>query len=105
MNARELDAALDAVGEHDAQAARRRRRVRRAGQRLGVHGGLRAYGDRLGMAGAAARAGLVASDAFAEGKRQACRYFYHWELPKIYPQLDALRALDRTTLDMQADWF
>ena len=44
-------------------------------------------------------------DAFAEGKRQACRYFYHWELPKIYPQLDALRALDRTTLDMQADWF
>ena len=44
-------------------------------------------------------------DSFAEGKRQACRYFFHWELPKIYPQLDALRALDRTTLDMKAEWF
>ena len=44
-------------------------------------------------------------DAFAEGKRQACRYFYRWELPKIFPQLCALRALDRTTLDMKAEWF
>ena len=45
------------------------------------------------------------NNAFAEGKRQACRYFFRWELPKIYSQLDALRALDRTTLDTKAEWF
>ena len=44
-------------------------------------------------------------DAFAEGKRQACRYYFRWELPKIYSTLDGLRALDRTTLDMRAEWF
>ncbi len=44
-------------------------------------------------------------DDFSHGKRQACRYYYRWELPKIYPQLDALKTLDRTTLDMRADWF
>ena len=51
---------------------------------------------------------LAAGDrdgGFHEGKRQACRYFFRWELPKIYPQLDALGALDRTTLDMHEDWF
>ena len=44
-------------------------------------------------------------DAFGEGKRRACRYFYRWELPKIVPQLETLRAIDRTTLDMRAEWF
>ena len=43
--------------------------------------------------------------AFAEGKRQACRYFFRWELPKIFSQLEALKSLDRTTLEMKVDWF
>lgn len=43
--------------------------------------------------------------AFFDGKRQACRYFFTWELPKIGPQLAALKTIDRTTLDMREDWF
>ena len=39
------------------------------------------------------------------GKLQACRYFYHWELPKIGPQLKLLASIDTTTLDMQDAWF
>ena len=42
---------------------------------------------------------------FHEGKRSATRYFYHWELPKVDAQLDLLASLDRTTLDMQDEWF
>lgn len=42
---------------------------------------------------------------FYEGKRQAARFFYRYELPKVYPQLDLLATLDRTTLDMQSSWF
>ena len=42
---------------------------------------------------------------FYRGKLQACRYFFHWELPKIKPQLDLLGAIDTTTLDMQDNWF
>ncbi len=42
---------------------------------------------------------------FREGKRQACRFFFRWELPKIYPQIALLRELDRTTLDMAEGWF
>jgi butyryl-CoA dehydrogenase len=38
--------------------------------------------------------------AFYEGKRQAARFFYRWELPRTGPQLDLLHSLDRTTLDM-----
>ena len=43
--------------------------------------------------------------AFYDGKRQACRYFFHWELPTIVPKIATLRSLDRTTLDMREDWF
>lgn len=43
--------------------------------------------------------------AFYEGKRQAARYFFRFELPKTAPQLDLLGSLDRTTLDMKDDWF
>ena len=43
--------------------------------------------------------------AFYDGKRQAARYFFRWELPKTGPQLDLLAALDRTTLDMRPEWF
>ena len=42
---------------------------------------------------------------FYEGKRQAARFFFGYELPKVYPQLDLLASLDRTTLDMQSSWF
>jgi butyryl-CoA dehydrogenase len=43
--------------------------------------------------------------AFYDGKRQAARYFYAWELPRTGPQLDLLASLDRTTLDMPATSF
>jgi butyryl-CoA dehydrogenase len=43
--------------------------------------------------------------AFYDGKRQAARYFFRWELPRTGPQLDLLAGLDRTTLDMRPDWF
>lgn len=58
----------------------------------------------------AARAGLdmgaaLDDQAFYRGKLQACRYFYHWELPKTGAQFDLLESLDTTTLDMQDAWF
>jgi butyryl-CoA dehydrogenase len=42
---------------------------------------------------------------FYEGKRAAARYFTRHELPRTGPQLDLLASLDRTTLDMRAEWF
>lgn len=42
---------------------------------------------------------------FFDGKRQAARYFFRYELPKTGPQLDLLESLDRTTLEMSPDWF
>ncbi|OBI44044.1 acyl-CoA dehydrogenase [Mycobacterium sp. E796] len=42
---------------------------------------------------------------FYEGKRQAARYFFSYELPRTGPQLDLLAALDRTTVDMRPQWF
>ncbi len=42
---------------------------------------------------------------FYLGKLQACRYFFHWELPKVQPQLDLLATIDTTTLEMQDAWF
>ena len=42
---------------------------------------------------------------FYDGKRQAARYFFNYELPKTAPQLDLLERLDRTTLDMRDAWF
>jgi alkylation response protein AidB-like acyl-CoA dehydrogenase len=47
----------------------------------------------------------AADPDFYQGKLQACRYFYVWELPKIGPQLDVLGTLDTTTLDMRENWF
>ncbi|MEN0014167.1 MAG: acyl-CoA dehydrogenase, partial [Solirubrobacteraceae bacterium] len=44
-------------------------------------------------------------DAFYEGKRQAARFFFAYELPRTGPQLDLLAQLDRTALDMQDAWF
>ncbi|GFG85659.1 acyl-CoA dehydrogenase [Mycolicibacter algericus] len=45
------------------------------------------------------------SGDFFEGKRQAARYFFRYELPKTGPQLDLLESLDRTTLQMRPEWF
>ncbi len=59
----------------------------------------------LWLSQAVAAQGHAAGDAFYAGKRQACRYFFRWELPKIGPGLDLLASLDRTTLDMSDAWF
>jgi hypothetical protein len=45
------------------------------------------------------------SGDFYDGKRQAARYFFRYELPKTGPQLDLLESLDRTTLEMRPEWF
>jgi hypothetical protein len=45
------------------------------------------------------------SGDFYDGKRQAARYFFRYELPRTAPQLDLLESLDRTTLEMRTDWF
>ncbi|HEY7050952.1 MAG TPA: acyl-CoA dehydrogenase [Mycobacterium sp.] len=42
---------------------------------------------------------------FYDGKRQAGRYFFRYELPKTGPQLDLLESLDRTTIEMRDRWF
>jgi alkylation response protein AidB-like acyl-CoA dehydrogenase len=42
---------------------------------------------------------------FYDGKRFAADFFFRWELPKVEAQLNLLASLDRTTLDMQNDWF
>ncbi|MGI9124616.1 MAG: acyl-CoA dehydrogenase [Mycobacterium sp.] len=42
---------------------------------------------------------------FFDGKRQAARYFFRYELPKTAAQLDLLESLDRTTLEMRDSWF
>ena len=42
---------------------------------------------------------------FYEGKRQAVRFFYRYELPKTAAQLDLLESVDRITLEMRDEWF
>ncbi|MES2152085.1 MAG: acyl-CoA dehydrogenase [Pseudomonadota bacterium] len=42
---------------------------------------------------------------FYQGKLQACRYYFHWELPKVQHQLELLASVDTTTLDMRDAWF
>ena len=58
---------------------------------------------------AAAQAGLAdANDAdrqFYQGKMQACRYFFRWELPKTQAQSELLSELDTTCLDMPEEAF
>ena len=52
---------------------------------------------------------LLAADGntgdFYDGKRQAGRYFFRYELPKTGSQLDLLSSLDRTTMEMRDTWF
>ena len=42
---------------------------------------------------------------FYDGKRQAGRYFFVTELPKITPMLDLVAAGDLTSYEMQDAWF
>jgi alkylation response protein AidB-like acyl-CoA dehydrogenase len=42
---------------------------------------------------------------FHDGKRQACRYFFRWELPRTTAQFELLESLDDTTLAMRDAWF
>ncbi|MFN8032783.1 MAG: acyl-CoA dehydrogenase [Mycobacterium sp.] len=42
---------------------------------------------------------------FYDGKRQAARYFFRYELPRTTPQLQLLENLDRTTLEIRPGWF
>jgi alkylation response protein AidB-like acyl-CoA dehydrogenase len=43
-------------------------------------------------------------DAFHQGKRQAARYFFRYELPRTRPQFELLEALDSTVLDTDPGW-
>jgi alkylation response protein AidB-like acyl-CoA dehydrogenase len=43
--------------------------------------------------------------AFYQGKLQACRYFFRYELPKTAAQNELLRSLDPTCLEMRDEWF
>ncbi len=47
--------------------------------------------------------GSAGSD-FHEGKRQAARYFWRWELPRVHHRFDLLASLDRTVLDTPPTW-
>ncbi len=43
--------------------------------------------------------------AFYNGKVQTCKFFYHFELPKITAWSNLLSSLDMTVLEMQPEWF
>ena len=43
--------------------------------------------------------------SFYEGKTQACRFFFRWELPRISAWCDLLDPVDTTCLDMAEAWF
>ncbi|MEK8052109.1 acyl-CoA dehydrogenase [Ideonella sp. DXS22W] len=44
-------------------------------------------------------------EAFAQGKRQACRYFYAYELPRIDAWLGVVARREATCREMQDAWF
>jgi alkylation response protein AidB-like acyl-CoA dehydrogenase len=43
--------------------------------------------------------------AFYDGKRIAAQYFFRYELPKTAAQFDLLDSGDRTTVDLDENWF
>ncbi len=47
----------------------------------------------------------LAQKVFYQGKLQACRYFYRWELPTIQPKAALLQSLDDTCLQVAPDTF
>jgi butyryl-CoA dehydrogenase len=42
---------------------------------------------------------------FYRGKLSACRFFFRYELPKVYPAFELVSSLDRTCLDATAEEF
>ncbi len=42
---------------------------------------------------------------YYQGKLQAMKFFFEYQLPKIYTSADLLESINRTTFDMQNDWF
>jgi butyryl-CoA dehydrogenase len=48
---------------------------------------------------------IAADTDFYRGKLAACRWFYRWELPKVYQWHELLRSLDDTTLTMPPESF
>ena len=93
------------AGRGHRDAVGRRRPGGDAGQRARLPGGGRAPRRRLAVAGAGAGHRDAPTADFHEGKRQAARYFWRWELPKVHAQFDLLESLDRTVLDTDARWF
>lgn len=43
--------------------------------------------------------------AYYDGKRQACAYFYRWELPQVLMQADQLLAMDDSVLTLRDEHF
>ncbi|MBE8516023.1 acyl-CoA dehydrogenase C-terminal domain-containing protein [Amycolatopsis sp. H6(2020)] len=50
-------------------------------------------------------AAAPAEGSYYDGKRQAGRYFFRWELPKTDQQLSLLEAVDDTVNGMPEAWF
>jgi butyryl-CoA dehydrogenase len=52
-----------------------------------------------------ALAAVGRDEATSRGRLQACRYFFHYELPKIGPWLQVVRTRDSTCAEMPEDAF
>ena len=48
---------------------------------------------------------MAGAGAFARGKRQAARWFFGWELPRVDAWLARLADNDDCALAMRDDWF
>ena len=53
----------------------------------------------------AARVAPGQAPGFVQGKLQACRYFFHYELPRIDAWLNVVSQRDATCREMQDSWF
>ena len=60
---------------------------------------------RAALAAARASRAAGASSDFLHGKRQAARYFFDYELPKVDAWLAVAANRNRTCLDMRDEWF
>ncbi|MEO7151484.1 MAG: acyl-CoA dehydrogenase [Burkholderiaceae bacterium] len=59
----------------------------------------------LDVACCALRSGVARSDPLRLGKRAACRYFFHYELPRIGAWLAPVRRRDPTCRQVDEAWF
>ena len=60
---------------------------------------------RQALAAAAATPANEADRDFYAGKRQACQYFFRWELPRTRHHAQLLQAVDDSALGMRDAWF